>query len=245
MYYNSNRVNNDYYHAYRQEVSKLQNERKVKIIKYVLLLLLLLSLLFASYYFYAHHSASKSHIDIKEEELPVSIQLLESTIDSPSIEHQAVPSSIKKKDIEVIVKAVMNQMKRNAKKSLETQLQEANKKVFVEKSLKEVDHYNKVIVPNNNNAREVEHGSLMQLQHLVNNIQEDRSSHYTQEIQKEIIERKNEMRIIVVKKGDTLSKIAKRAYGNYADYKKIFAANPEIIRNPNQIYVGQRLRIPS
>jgi len=132
MYYNSNRVNNDYYHAYRQEVSKLQNERKVKIIKYVLLLLLLLSLLFASYYFYAHHSASKSHIDIKEEELPVSIQLLESTIDSPSIEHQAVPSSIKKKDIEVIVKAVMNQMKRNAKKSLETQLQEANKKVFVE-----------------------------------------------------------------------------------------------------------------
>jgi len=85
----------------------------------------------------------------------------------------------------------------------------------------------------------------MQLQHLVNNIQEDRSSHYTQEIQKEIIERKNEMRIIVVKKGDTLSKIAKRAYGNYADYKKIFAANPEIIRNPNQIYVGQRLRIPS
>jgi len=55
----------------------------------------------------------------------------------------------------------------------------------------------------------------------------------------------NEMKIIIVQKGDTLSKLAKKAYGNYEDYTKIFAANPEIIQNPNQIFIGQRLRIPS
>jgi len=52
------------------------------------------------------------------------------------------------------------------------------------------------------------------------------------------------MRIIMVKDGDSLSKIAKRAYGSYDSYIKIFEANPEIIKNPNEIFVGQRLRIP-
>ena len=71
------------------------------------------------------------------------------------------------------------------------------------------------------------------------------NSSYTQEIKKEISFRENEMRIIIVQQGDTLSRIAKKAYGDYDDYPKIFAANPEIIKNPNQIFVGQRLRIPS
>ncbi|RUM69524.1 MAG: hypothetical protein DSZ07_04455 [Sulfurovum sp.] len=53
------------------------------------------------------------------------------------------------------------------------------------------------------------------------------------------------MRIIIVKKGDTLSKIAKKAYGSIDAYPKIFMANPEIIKNPNEIFVGQRLRIPT
>ena len=53
------------------------------------------------------------------------------------------------------------------------------------------------------------------------------------------------MCVIVVKKGDTLSRIAKRAYGDYNAYPKIFSANPEIIKNPDQIYEGMRFRIPS
>jgi len=47
-----------------------------------------------------------------------------------------------------------------------------------------------------------------------------------------------------VQKGDTLSKIAKRAYDNCDAYIKIFKANPEVIKNPNQIFIGQKLRIP-
>ncbi|MCH9741269.1 MAG: LysM peptidoglycan-binding domain-containing protein [Epsilonproteobacteria bacterium] len=72
----------------------------------------------------------------------------------------------------------------------------------------------------------------------------DNKDSYTQSISEEIEVRSNEMRIIIVKRGDTLSNIAKRAYGDYDAYPKIFAANPEVIQNPDQIFVGQRLRIP-
>ena len=48
-----------------------------------------------------------------------------------------------------------------------------------------------------------------------------------------------------VKSGDTLSKIAKEAYGNANDYMKIFEANKPMLSDPNKIYPGQMLRIPA
>ncbi len=47
-----------------------------------------------------------------------------------------------------------------------------------------------------------------------------------------------------VKAGDTLSKIAKEAYGNANDYMKIFEANKPMLKDPDKIYPGQILRIP-
>ena len=47
-----------------------------------------------------------------------------------------------------------------------------------------------------------------------------------------------------IKSGDTLSKIAERVYGNAEDYMRIFEANREIIKDPDKIYVGQKIRIP-
>ncbi|NTW50838.1 MAG: peptidoglycan-binding protein LysM [Chlorobiales bacterium] len=47
-----------------------------------------------------------------------------------------------------------------------------------------------------------------------------------------------------VKSGDTLSKIAKSYYGDAAKYPVIFEANREVIKNPDLIYPGQKLRIP-
>ena len=44
--------------------------------------------------------------------------------------------------------------------------------------------------------------------------------------------------------GDTLSKIAKEFLGNAMDYPKIFEANKEVIKDPNLIYPGQKIRIP-
>lgn len=47
-----------------------------------------------------------------------------------------------------------------------------------------------------------------------------------------------------VKKGDTLWKIAENFYGDGELYKKIFEANTDILKDPNKIQIGQKLRIP-
>jgi nucleoid-associated protein YgaU len=48
----------------------------------------------------------------------------------------------------------------------------------------------------------------------------------------------------IIKKGDTLSAIAKQFYGKANDYPKIFEANREVIKNPDLIFPGQKIRIP-
>lgn len=48
-----------------------------------------------------------------------------------------------------------------------------------------------------------------------------------------------------VKKGDSLSKIAKAHYGNAMKYPTIFEANKPMLKDPNKIYPGQVLRIPT
>ncbi|MCC6494461.1 MAG: LysM peptidoglycan-binding domain-containing protein [Pirellulales bacterium] len=48
-----------------------------------------------------------------------------------------------------------------------------------------------------------------------------------------------------VNKGETLAKIAMYFYGDPTQWKTIYAANDKIIKNPNQIQVGQVLSIPS
>jgi nucleoid-associated protein YgaU len=48
----------------------------------------------------------------------------------------------------------------------------------------------------------------------------------------------------VIQKGDTLSAIAKQFLGNASAYPKIFEANREVIKKPDLIYPGQKIRIP-
>ena len=45
--------------------------------------------------------------------------------------------------------------------------------------------------------------------------------------------------------GDTLGAIAKKFYGKSSKYMAIFEANRDIISDPNKIYPGQKIRIPS
>ena len=47
-----------------------------------------------------------------------------------------------------------------------------------------------------------------------------------------------------VKRGDTLSKIAKDVYGDPMKYPVIFEANKPMLEHPDKIYPGQILRIP-
>ena len=53
-----------------------------------------------------------------------------------------------------------------------------------------------------------------------------------------------EARFVTVKKGDTLSAIAKAEYGNANAYMKIFEANKPMLSHPDKIYPGLVLRIP-
>ncbi|WCM93980.1 peptidoglycan-binding protein LysM [Acidovorax sp. NCPPB 2350] len=47
-----------------------------------------------------------------------------------------------------------------------------------------------------------------------------------------------------VVRGDTLSAIAKKYYGDANKYPRIFEANQPMLTHPDKIYPGQKLRIP-
>ena len=59
-----------------------------------------------------------------------------------------------------------------------------------------------------------------------------------------VIEPEPEADFYEVKKGDSLSKIAKVYYGDALKYPHIFEANKPMLKDPNLIYPGQVLRIP-
>ncbi|HUQ49688.1 MAG TPA: LysM peptidoglycan-binding domain-containing protein [Terriglobales bacterium] len=52
-------------------------------------------------------------------------------------------------------------------------------------------------------------------------------------------------KMYVVKSGDSLSKIAKQEYGDANQWRKIFEANKDQIKNPDMIHPGQELKIPA
>ena len=54
----------------------------------------------------------------------------------------------------------------------------------------------------------------------------------------------NAGRTYTVVKGDSLSKIAKREYGDAQQWTRIFEANRDTIQNPDLIHPGQMLRLP-
>ena len=204
-------------------------------------------------------------IIITEDELPQSPQLQElaklnnatdTLLVSQTTETQKAPvvqqnSNLNPKDIALIVQIIMSQINTKTEVSLEEQLTNIENKHFDTTTLEDSNHYNKIILSTENTQDELQENSqLVALTDELNSvltepITDDIAEDYSTSIKREVATRTNEMRVIIVQKGDTLSRIAKRAYGNYNAYPKIFSANPEVIKNPNQIFVGQRLRIPS
>ena len=57
-------------------------------------------------------------------------------------------------------------------------------------------------------------------------------------------EQTGEVQYQVVERGDTLSAIARHYLGKASDYPKLFEANREVIKDPDLIYPGQKIRIP-
>ncbi|MBN2701945.1 MAG: peptidoglycan-binding protein LysM [Methylothermaceae bacterium] len=57
-------------------------------------------------------------------------------------------------------------------------------------------------------------------------------------------EQPEQVEYYVIQKGDTLSLIAQRYYGDPMLYPKLFEANREVIQDPDKIFPGQKIRIP-
>ncbi len=59
------------------------------------------------------------------------------------------------------------------------------------------------------------------------------------------VQEKAEKRVEIyeVQKGDTLWAIAEKFYGDGSKYHKIFEDNKEVIKDPDKIYPGQKIRI--
>lgn len=53
-----------------------------------------------------------------------------------------------------------------------------------------------------------------------------------------------ERAVYEVQPGDTLSSIARRLFGDSSRWEDIFAANRDLLRSPNDLRVGQELRVP-
>ena len=51
--------------------------------------------------------------------------------------------------------------------------------------------------------------------------------------------------VYTVKKGDTLSGIAKSLFGDPMRYSEIFNLNKDVLTNPDLIKVGQKLKLPN
>jgi nucleoid-associated protein YgaU len=54
-----------------------------------------------------------------------------------------------------------------------------------------------------------------------------------------------EVRTYTVAAGDSLSKISKHFYGEANHWRRIYEANRDVLDNPDLIYPGQVLKIPS
>jgi len=98
-----------------------------------------------------------------------------------------------------------------------------------------IDTYNKVVVENGTQKDD--------LTSKIDTAVESNQGANAQEYNAEISTRTDQMTVIIVQKGDTLGSLAHKAYGDATQYKKIFEANPSL-KNPNRLYVGERLSVP-
>jgi nucleoid-associated protein YgaU len=48
----------------------------------------------------------------------------------------------------------------------------------------------------------------------------------------------------IIKPGDSLSRLAERFYNSMTKWEKIYEANRDTVKNPNYVYVGQKIVIP-
>ncbi|HIO97258.1 MAG TPA: LysM peptidoglycan-binding domain-containing protein [Leucothrix sp.] len=107
------------------------------------------------------------------------------------------------------------------------------------KSLEETDYYNKISLSlDKENTRQNQINQFIDMNNKEENI-------YFDTLKVESYIRQNEVRSIVLKKGESIWMLAKRAYGNGFLYHKIMKANPQITeKNAKYLKVGTIIRVP-
>jgi len=259
MFYNKeSSLNSDYYNAYGYTCRANTKESILNTIIKVLAIILLLSFLLFGYIFIT-----------KERQRSMQEHQLFSMESDEVLEGSQVPTKLSNQELLKIARMVMLKMQQKQHPSLAPQEEDSSYAQTLQNqetdSLEEqpsdllemkqinahhqiqpnashqekMDHYNKVIIPESKKINDFKQKVLT----LAQQSPAEKNA-YTDALRKELGVRSNEMRVIVVKPGDTLSKIAYRAYKDYRQYPKILMANPELIHNPDKIFVGQRLRIP-
>ena len=133
-------------------------------------------------------------------------------------------------------------MKVNTIESVENVINKDNKKL----SSRDVSKIVQMVMLKMNtlNENEIKTTHRAKVHQTIKKIEPSREISDTKVIIREVDTRSKNIKFIVVKKGDTLSTIARRVYGKNSSYKKIVDANRKIIKDTNKIFAGQRLRIP-
>ena len=110
-----------------------------------------------------------------------------------------------------------------------------------------------VILNNPNGETTSESSTLKQQAELSNEMNQvmmelsnKSKSSYESAISKELDDKSKGVRgrIVIVKKGDTLSSLAERYYGNSMAFHQIIDSNKEITEQSHTLYVGQKINIP-
>ena len=266
MYYNE-QESSDYYSDYKKSLYNAKTTGSLQ--RFLKFGAILLPLGMVSLYFLAPSLLTKSSerevVKVEKRELPISLEVTPQYIAEVVVkERGSAPSnlnpSISQEDIFKITEIILAELEKNetqvkavpasqvslVETSFEKELLEAEKQKSELTNMEDVNYYNKVVLSSEDKESHAQVDMIQKsLDVVINDYPKEDGSLYAESLQEEVTVRSNEMKIIVVKEGDTLSKIAKKAYGDALAYPKIFSANPEVIKNPDKIFVGQKLRIPS
>jgi len=171
-----------------------------------------------------------------------------------------VPSKTKEKNTSIKAKPIQKVIIKNP---LETKLLSASEKSKIHQQTrdnKKIDTFNKVILDRSVTepspmvkalSRIIDDFELRQLEKksipvLETNttVKKVKKKTENKALKKEAKVRKEEMRYVKVKSGDSLYKIAKRMYGDASKFELIFKANSDILKKKTDLKIGQKLRVP-
>ncbi len=247
---------------YGTENTSFENQEKSsldKIIKVLIILVLLSILIGLGVFIYKYFTKDSLSTDVNtaptsshdsgvkkvytQEDMQAIVQMIVKQMEDK--QKESITSNNHKTDLVETLKKDDAIESKISEKQIESEIKKIDKSKKIEKKKgDDANHYNKVVLSSNVNSDDKMLNLSKDLDEIILAQDSVKKDKYTKMISKELAVRENEMRVIVVKPGDTLSLIAERAYGSPQAFNILLRANPELIKNPNLIHIGQRLRVP-